>query len=292
MHMKNLAILSFIITSLTCSAQDGVTFKAHFKPNKIYKTTIITFLKSEVDFSGNQEIIEKMKASGTNIPMIMSVSSEMITTTTTGEYADDMSFPAKIVYGKVTATQKLNDKETTGEQPFSGLIVMGFYNKENKLEIDTMISDTMDAKAMKIFKTTLDALPQQIKFPETSLRIGESFDQKFPMQIPVPGFSPGKEVLVTNYKLVEIKGNNAIFDILQHVTLDVVDDKAGVSTTGEGFGVLEFDMISNTITRHEAELTMTMKTMVNGLILNSKTYSKSKQLATVEEVAAVNNEHE
>ena len=245
-----------------------------------------------MDFSGNQEIIEKMKASGTNIPMIMSVSSEMITTTTTGEYADDMSFPAKIVYGKVTATQKLNDKETTGEQPFSGLIVMGFYNKENKLEIDTMISDTMDAKAMKIFKTTLDALPQQIKFPETSLRIGESFDQKFPMQIPVPGFSPGKEVLVTNYKLVEIKGNNAIFDILQHVTLDVVDDKAGVSTTGEGFGVLEFDMISNTITRHEAELTMTMKTMVNGLILNSKTYSKSKQLATVEEVAAVNNEHE
>lgn len=99
--MRNLAILLFIITSLTCSAQDGVTFKAYFKPNKIYKTTITAFLKSEVDFSGNQEIIDKLKASGTSIPMIMSVSSELITATTTGEYLADMSFPAKIVYEKM-----------------------------------------------------------------------------------------------------------------------------------------------------------------------------------------------
>lgn len=280
--MRNLAILSFIISSLTCSAQEGVTFKAYFKPNKIYKTTITAFLKSEVDFSGNQEIIDKMKASGTSIPMIMSVSSELITATTTGEYSADMSLPAKIVYEKMTAAQKLNDKETTGDQPTSGLIIMGFYTTENKLVIDTMISKTMDNTAMKIFRSTIDIVPQQIKFPETPLKIGESFEQKLPMKIPVAGLRSAGVVTITNYKLVEIKGAKAIFDVLSNITMDVADNKAGISATGEGFGVLEFDIINNMVTRDESELTMIMKMNVNGLLLSSKTISKSKQLMTMQ----------
>lgn len=280
--MRNLAIISFIITSLTCSAQDGVAFKSYFKPNMIYKTTITTSSKSEVNFSGNQEIIDKMKASGTNIPMIISVSSEMITTTTTGEYSADMSFPAKIVYGKTTATQKLHDQETRREQPFSGLTIMGFYNKENKLEIDTMISETMDKTAMKIFRSTLDVGPQQIKFPETPLKVGESFEQKLPMKIPIVGYGAAGVVIVTNYKLVEINGSIAIFDVLSKVTMDVANDTPGVSATGEGFGVSEFDMINNAIIKDESELTMIMKMSVNGLVVSSKTISKSKQLVTVE----------
>ena len=280
--MRNLTLLVFIITSLTCSAQDGVTFKAYFKPNKIYKTTIITVLKSEVDFSGDPEIIDRMKASGRSIPMIMSVSGELITTTTTGEYSADMSFPAKIVYEKMTATQKLNDNETTADQPTSGLIIMGFYTTENKLVIDTMISKTMDSTAMKLFRSTLDIVPQQIKFPETPLKVGESFEQKLPMKIPIVGYGAAGVVIVTNYKLVAIKGAKAIFDVLSNVTMDVAEDKAGISATGKGFGVLEFDMINNVVTRDESELTMIMKMNVNGLLLSSKTISKLKQLMTLE----------
>ncbi len=288
--MRNLGIISFIITSLTCSAQDGVPFKSYFKPNMIYKTTITTSSKSEVNFSGNQEIIDKMKASGTNIPMIMSVSSEMITTTTTGEYSADMSFPAKIVYGKTTATQKLHDQETRRDQPFSGLIIMGFYNKENKLEIDTMISETMDKTAMKIFRSTLDVGLQQIKFPETPLKVGESFEQKLPMKIPIVGYGAAGVVIVTNYKLVEINGSIAIFDVLSKVTMDVANDTPGISATGEGFGVSEFDMVSNTITWDESELTMIMKMNVNGLVVSAKTITKSKQLVKVEEAESRSKE--
>ena len=280
--MRNLTLLVFIITSLTCSAQDGVTFKAYFKPNKIYKTTIITVLKSEVDFSGDPEIIDKMKASGTSIPMIMSVSGELITTTTTGEYSTDKSLPAKIVYEKMTSTQKLNGKETTADQPASGLIIVGFYTTENKLVIDTMISKTMDSTAMKIFRSTVEMVPQQIKFSETPLKVGESFEQKLPMKTPAVGLRSAGVVIVTNYKLVAIKGAKAIFDVLSNVTMDVAEDKAGISATGKGFGVLEFDMINNVVTRDESELTMIMKMNVNGLLLSSKTISKLKQLMTLE----------
>lgn len=288
--MRYLAILFCVVTSLTCSAQDGVAYKAYFKPYKIYNTRTLVSSKSEVDYSGNQEIIGNMKASGANIPMIISVINDMTTTTTTGGYSADQVLHAKVVYGKVTSTQNLNDQETSRELPFSGLIIMGFYNKDNKLVIDTMISETMDNTAMKIFKSTLDMMPQQIKFPETPLKVGESFEQKLPMKIPIVGYGAAGVVVVTTYRLVEIKGDKAFFDMLSNVTMDMANYTAGVSATGEGFGVSEFDMVSNTITWDESELTMIMKMNVNGLVVSAKTITKSKQLVKVEEAESRSKE--
>lgn len=241
-----------------------------------------TSSETEVNFTGNEEKIEKIKANGTKLPMIVAGSSEMTTTMTTGAMTADQSFPAKMTYGKVMANQIVNGKETKEEKSMSGLVIEGFYTQENKLRIDTMISDRMDENTKRIIKSTLENVQQQIKFPEKPMQVGDSFDQELPMQIPVAGLNPVKVVITTNYKLKDISGGKAKFDIVQTVTLDMENEQTNVSASGEGTGISEFDIANNTTTRYESELTMTMKLSADDLIISARINSKSKQLVTVE----------
>jgi hypothetical protein len=280
--MRNLLLLSLIIATLTSCGQDKVTFKTYFKPNKVYKTTMTTSSETEVDFTGNEEKIEKIKANGTKLPMIVAGSNEMTTTMTTGAMTADNSFPAKMTYGKVIANQIVNGKETKEEKSMSGLIIEGFYTQENKLRIDTMISDRMDENTKQLIKTTLENVQQQIKFPENPMQVGDSFDQRIPMQIPVAGLNPVKVVITTNYKLKNISNGKANFDIVQTVTLDMENEQTNVTASGEGSGISEFDIANNTTTRYESDLTMTMKLTADDLVISAKINSKSKQLVTVD----------
>jgi len=280
--MRYLLLLSLAIVTLTSCGQDKVTFKSYFRPNKEYKTTMTTSSETEVDFSGNQEKIEKIKANGTKLPMIVASSSEMTTTMTTGATTSDKSFPARMIYGKVTASKIVNGKETKEEKAMSGLIIEGFYTSENKLRIDTMISDKMDENTKRIIKSTLENVQQQIKFPDKPMQVGDSFDQILPMQIPVAGLNPVKVVITTNYKLKDISSGTARFDIVQTVTLDIENEQANVSATGEGIGISEFDIINNITTRYESDLTMIMKMTAEDLIISAKINSKSKQTVTVD----------
>lgn len=237
---------------------------------------------TEVDFTGNEETIEKIKANGIKLPMIVAGSSEMTTTMTTGALTADKDFPASITYGKVIASQIMNGKETKEENSMSGLIIEGFYTEENKLRIDTMISDRMHENTKQIIKSTLEDVQQQIKFPEQPLKVGDSFEQKIPMQIPLAGLNPVKVVVSTNYRLKDISDGKAKFDIFQTVTLDMEIEQANVSASGEGTGISEFDITNSTITRYESDLTMTMKMTADDLIMSARINSKSKQLVTVE----------
>ena len=280
--MRNILLLSLIIVTLKSNGQDKVTFKTYYKPNKVYKTTTITSSESEVDFSGNQEIIDKIEANGTKLPMIVTGSNEMTITMTTGPLLADHSFSAKMAYGKVMASNVLNGKETNEEKAMSGLIIEGYYTQENKLRIDTMISNRMDENTKRILKSTLESVQQQIRFPDTPMQVGDNFDQKLPLQIPVAGLNPVKVVITLNYKLKEISNGKAKFDIVQAVTLDMNNEQANVTALGEGTGISEFDIANNTITRYESDLTMTMRMTVNDLVIIAKIISKSKQLVTVE----------
>ena len=280
--MARLLLTLLTIATLTSCGQDKVTFKTYFKPNKVYKTIMTTSSETEVDFTGNQEKIERIKANGTKLPMIVLGTSESTTTTTTGSLTTGKTFPARVIFEKATTSQKLNDKESKVDNSMSGLIIEGFYENGNRLKIDKMISDTMDEETKRIIKSTLEQVQEKIKFPEDPMKLGDTFKQELPMQIPIAGLDPIKLVIVTNYKLTEIKTDKAIFDFSQNVVLDISSKQTNVSATGEGKGFSEFDIINNTTTKYESDLTMTMTTTANDLIISAKINSKSRQVVTIE----------
>ena len=270
-----------IVTTLSL-AQEKVTFKPAFKPDKVYRTSTTTSTEGEIDFSGNQQVIDQLKAQGTTLPLVIIGTTESITTTTTGALKADNTIPARTVYDRSTSIQNVNGKEVKRDNSLEGVIIEGYYEKGNQLVVDTIISSTLDPLIKTTILKTLELAHGQIKFPEAPLQVGDTFDQNLPLQIPLPGASPVKIVINTNYKLSEIKNGKAIFDIVQNVTLDMEIQQTNMSASGGGTGFSEFDIEKSTITRYDSDLRMKMTITLDSMLITATTNAKSKLEVTVE----------
>ena len=68
--IKNLTFILLILISITSCAQESVIFKTKFKPSKKYKTQVKTTSHTEIEFIADQEIIDRIKSQGIELPMI------------------------------------------------------------------------------------------------------------------------------------------------------------------------------------------------------------------------------
>jgi hypothetical protein len=266
-------------------AQDQVVFKILFKPNTTYSNT--TLSKSDVEFnvSGNEDAVEQLKLAGT-FPMVLSMVNETEMETTTGPEGQDKNIPVKLVYKKVQNRRTINENETTVPNQLSGLIMEGYYDPDSKIHIDTMISSTLDQATKNLVRNTITSFQAQINFPETPLKKGDSFEQRVPIEMPLPGFQPIKMLIIMKYTLVDIRQNTAYFDLQQEVTLDMVLDKdqvtAAVTASGSGTGVCEFDMSYSALTKYESIMAMNMEVSVAEIVLKGTVNVKSTQLITIQ----------
>ncbi|AMM50563.1 hypothetical protein TH61_04360 [Rufibacter sp. DG15C] len=239
-----------------------------------------TSSKSVVNFEGSKEQIAKIKANGVTLPLVVEGHSNMLSTTTTGALQADQSFPAIIQYQKVDAQQINNGKETVTESPITGLIAKGKYTAESKFQVDTLISGKINDAFKKAFKATLESA-QQSPYPSKPLQIGEKFEHKVPMSIPVTGSQPVKLLITTIYTLKEMRAATAIFDIAQTVQLDMSIDQTNLKASGSGKGVSEFDTKNNFTTKYIVNLDMNLTMHANGLTITTQVNSISDQQVAI-----------
>jgi hypothetical protein len=278
--MRNPLLLVFVLAYLSSHGQDKVVFKSFFKPNKVYTTTMSTTSETEVDIAGDEAMMERIKASGTKLPIVVIGLNESVITSTTGSLTSKKTMPVKIVFEKALRTQKQGEKSVE-DTSMTGLAVEGHYEDGIKLTVDSVISDKFDNAGRAVLKSTLESIMQQVSFPEAPMKIGDNFEQKMPIQIPIGGQKPISMVIITDYKLIAIKNNIATFDIKQTVTLDMSIEQFKVSASGSGAGVSEFDIANSTISKTDTNLAMTMSMNEGGMEMTAKVKSLSKQSVTV-----------
>ena len=68
--IKKITFILLILVSITSFAQESVVFKTEFKPNKKYKTQLKTTSYTEIEFIADQEIMDRIKSQGIELPMI------------------------------------------------------------------------------------------------------------------------------------------------------------------------------------------------------------------------------
>jgi len=285
--MKNVFVLGFLICSLSATAQKKVTFRVAFHPNKIYKLTTTSSSSSTMDFSGDEEIINSIKQSGTILPMKIESINTMSSVTKTGNRIADGTIPATITFGKTMTTYTTNGREQIQENPISGMLIEGSYDQQGKLRVDTLISDRVNDELRQMFKSFLEKFQQAIQFPEKPMQIGDSFEQQVPMELPIFGAGSVSMIITTNYKLKEITNGKAVFDILQKVSMNMNfgggDQKlANTAASGEGSGESEFDLKEETITRYDSKLSIKMKMNIDSLVIAAEIDMKTNQIITVE----------
>jgi len=278
--MKRLLFLLLAFTFVKSFAQEAVVFKIQYLPSKSYKMSMDLDVESIMNFSGNQEKIDQIKASGTSLPITVLNLTQMATTTTTSPTNSKGLIPARIVFDKATSKNTINGKETSVDQPSLGLIVVGNYDV-NKIIIDSLVSDRLDAASKDAMRTVIENMQASIKFPEKPMRVGDTFDQEVPMQIPIAGANPFNMTVKTAYILKSIGKEKANFDIRILVTLNMDDNNSEMAAEGAGDGLVEYDIRDMQISRTVSNMEMTLKMMIQDLQLEGKMKIKSTQEISV-----------
>ncbi|HYF66619.1 MAG TPA: hypothetical protein VD884_00725 [Ohtaekwangia sp.] len=281
--MRKLIIVLFTTTFFNACGQSAkeVVFDSRFQPNSEYITEMESISKSKINFTGPEEKIDNIKASGIELPMIVEGSTSMKTTIQTFDLLPDSTFKVKMGYGNIRSSQLQNGQGTEKDSPISGLIIEGTYNSQNKFKIDTLISDKVDNNTKNTLIYTLENVQDKIAFPDYPMKVGDSFEQELPMNIPVAGISNVGIIIKTKYKLKNISGDLASFEIDQTIELNMDVEQANVSATGSGTGISQFDIAEKFITKYESDLTIELTMNVEDLKMNVEINAISTQNVTI-----------
>lgn len=210
-----------------------VVFKTKFKPNKKYKTQLKTTSRTEIEFIADQEIMDRIKSQGIELPMITESKTNMATNIITQSLDENGEFPATMEYGKMISTTTISGKTTTEEKPYSGMKILGKYDIENKFKVDTIIGDKVSQQMRTVLKTTLESVQETIKFPKKPMKVGDeiilnsSFGQVDKITIiSVENYSvPSAPFSIVNEKVLKVKAKREIVKKSEREDLYCVDDK-------------------------------------------------------------------
>lgn len=281
--IKKITFVLLILISITGFAQESITFKAKFKPNKKYKTQLKTTSRAEIEFIADQEIMDRMKSQGIELPMIMESETNMSADIIMHELDKNGEFPATIEYGKMISTTTVNGKTTTEEQPYSGMKISGKYDVDNKFKADSIIGENVSQQMRNILITTLESVQQTIDFPEKPMKVGDQFNNEIPMTIPMEGMNPISVKIDMEYLLTGIKEGKAFFDIKQTIELDMGQEQLNVIASGTGTGTSEYDIAESYLIKYTSELPMEMTIKLNEkMTMKMKMTIASEQNAVIE----------
>jgi len=269
---KTYIYIIIILTSLTSCGKKSFEFESKMNPERTYSLSMNMSSTNHVKYlSENEELKDKTSESKN--------STQMTRITTTKGVDKRGQFNATIEYGKIVSI--INGNKT--ENPISGTIVNGVYVDKNKFRVDSVISDQLNEKTKQAIKYALENVKPTIDFPIEPIKIGDSFEHKMPMTIPVNGVNPVKIEIFKIYTLKSVNNNIAIFDLQQSIHLNKEVNQTNVIAKGDGNGIVEFDILENQIINDKSNFTIKLNVIVNEeLSVNTVVGSTSEITTTIE----------
>jgi len=120
---------------------------------------------------------------------------------------------------------------------------------DGKLSVDSVAGKKLDDATRNSMITVINDVQNGLKFPDHPMRVGDTFTQESPFDMPLPGMagSQGNKATVKIiYKLLSITNNIAAFNLDE--ALAVNTDQAAqnqtvqVKVSGTGTGILTYDI--------------------------------------------------
>jgi hypothetical protein len=91
--MKKIICLFIILSVLKAEAQQSALFKMKYLPNRNYDLATNMTMDFNVDLSGNEDIIEKLKSQGISPPIVANMTMSINGHTQTGAAGKNNIFP-------------------------------------------------------------------------------------------------------------------------------------------------------------------------------------------------------
>jgi hypothetical protein len=259
--MKKFLILFFILITSYSRSQETFSFHSKVHPEKTYS------LQMDISSISKTTVNNKM----TNSQSI----SRITRVTSTKKANKNGQFPAIMKFGEVIVSG--DGKEALS--PLSKTIISGLLSEDNKFNIDTIINTNLNESTKNAVKSAFKDLKPDIDFPKNALKIGDSFEHKTSMNIPVNG----EQVKVLITKILTLKSvvnNNAEFTVAEIISLNM--ESLNVSASGEGNGVVQFNISENQIVKDTSHFTINIAIKKDNIDVKEFVKSDSEKITKIQ----------
>lgn len=270
--------LTILLLPVRGISQDKVIIKPVTQPNSTYTMVTITDSDMVMDIKGSKEIVDAMKSAGLNFPMSIK-----------GQQTSEM----------VTVVQDVN---ADGEKPAVSTISKGggfsfvngqkveLPNQFNQVKLFTRIDNMENVKLDSIVGNLSGDLKEQLKemvtkrmvvFPDRALGVGDTFDNEFPMKIPVKGMNI-EMVVKTKFKVKRITTEEITLDIRQKLEMSVKasEQKMKMEVEGGGDGMAIYNRADSLLKTFDTLIKMDMVIEMEGAKMIIKGDAASKLTMT------------
>lgn len=273
--MKNFILLT-VITAQICSyaqKKDEVVFRSQYKPETNYRNVMEMTSKNDITYLGSDEFISRLREAGVANP----TKSEQITiiksAIQTNTSKDGKRFPIRMKITDATMNnvknEVLNGITFVGSCGYTGL------PKFDAIESSKLSADE-EASVLEIIQNTFT----QLDIPETTVRVGDSFSQIRPFNLPMGDQKLAMDIKI-DYKLISITNNTANFDLQIFYTFNIDGNNKTLSATGGGIGKMTYDVANFYITSYQSDSDIMMLVKKDKFDIEIKTKSISKLTSTI-----------
>jgi hypothetical protein len=225
--MKYLTLTAFAILWGGCFAQKTVLVTPAFQPNTSYNVSIANRDSSIINLSGSEATLNRLKANERPSRDTMRTEDEHKIKVIMGSRRPDGGMPIQMVFYRVASINTYGGLTKTLTEPEANLF--GGYDSEMIISIDSIVGENLTDNVRQKIRARIEA-NNNAKFPKNPIRIGESFEQKIPVKLPLDGGMEAELILTIVFRLKEIKNNKAFFDTKCLMT-------AGAKKEGQAFTV-------------------------------------------------------
>lgn len=265
--------LLLILIASTAFAQKTATFRIEFKPNTQYTIKMNVLSTIEINFEGDENTLSQMKQAGVTLPMMMEMKQNISSVMKTRQWSNEQ-LPLTLEYKDLETQQTLGGNPMPAQpNPLSGVMIDGHGDKQGKLHVDSISGGNANDQTKKLLSDMLEKMQTQVAFPEKPMRVGDSFTQDTPLEIPMQGGQTIKMIVKTEYKLKSFAEAIAVFDTFQTLSMDMTIDQGSAKGSGSGKGQMQFDRKQNYISNFTSVMDLTFGGQMGALNMTANSSS-------------------
>lgn len=250
--MRTVSFFVFLFVSFVSNAQDAVLFKLRYEPRSAYVTEMKMTGTTTIDYDGSPEVIASIRSSGMTFPMIVQSETSVKFTGVTDEKKNGI-LPVIIKYDQMNSKSVVSGQEMKNDLPVNDLLIRAHYDGDGRMIIDA-VEGSLPEEAKEALRKTASSVGQQIDFPKTPVKRGETFTSYTPMNLPIPGSAADMKIR-TDYTLRDVKAGTAYFDFIMNLDFDIKAGEGNFKSNGKGVGKMEFDIAKGMMTKSTSDMT-------------------------------------
>ena len=279
--MKNIIAVLLVLVVTATFAQKTIKLKVVYVPNHQYNFESKNASAITMDALADDATKEQLKASGMSLPMKMNIDQDILALMKTGQFNEKKEIPILIEYSKYDLKQMMGDKEMPSPgNVLKGMKASGWADSNGKLRIENVEGEAVTDEIKKMMIGMMDQMGTQIAFPDKSMKVGDEFTQEVPFSMPIQGGIELKMIVKTVYKLISFNSENALFDTIITMTMDLSMDKGSMTAEGAGKGQMTFDIKKSFISTYDSNVDMIMKMKMGPMDMDIKSKTESTMKVT------------